>query len=231
MNAALFWPIAWIALILCAVGLWLLGRSSFGTVLEGIRENEERMRFSGYDTYGPRLVAFIVSGAVASVGGALFALNAGYVSPETAQLPQGGRRPDRRHRRRPRSPVGTADRGLHLHLRPVLPQHRRQPALLHRSGPGPGPLLPARRHRGQCDRRRAPADLPAAGPRRHPRNAEGAGVMSIFEGHGAVGDAMARSRPSTTSTSSLSPECPRGDRAQRGRQVDLHRRAVRAGVR
>lgn len=83
MNAAYFWPIAWVALVLCFVGLWLVGRSRFGVILEGIRENEERMRFSGYGTYLPRLVAFVISGFVASVAGALFAMNASYVSPET----------------------------------------------------------------------------------------------------------------------------------------------------
>lgn len=82
MNPGLFWTFAWSALVICAVALWLIGRSRFGTLLEGIRENEERMRFSGYDTFVPRLVAFVISGLVASVGGALFALNAAYVSPE-----------------------------------------------------------------------------------------------------------------------------------------------------
>lgn len=82
MNPGLFWPFAWIALTVSATVLWLVGRSRFGTTLEGIRENEERMRFSGYDTFVPRLVAFVLSGAVASLGGALFAINAGYVSPD-----------------------------------------------------------------------------------------------------------------------------------------------------
>lgn len=82
MNPGLFWPMAWIALTSSATLLWLVGRSRFGTTLEGIRENEERMRFSGYDTFLPRLAAFVLSGAVASLGGALFAINAGYVSPD-----------------------------------------------------------------------------------------------------------------------------------------------------
>ncbi|MBM6545436.1 branched-chain amino acid ABC transporter permease [Janibacter sp. YIM B02568] len=90
MNAALFWPVAWSALIACAVLMWLIGRSSFGTMLEGIRENEERMRFSGFDTFVPRLIAFVVSGFVASIGGALFALNASYVSPELLSFVKAG---------------------------------------------------------------------------------------------------------------------------------------------
>jgi branched-chain amino acid transport system permease protein len=82
MNAGLFWPFAWGALVIAALVLWLVGRSRFGTLLEGIRENEERMRFSGYDTFRPRLIAFVLSGTVAALGGALFAINASYVSPE-----------------------------------------------------------------------------------------------------------------------------------------------------
>ncbi|MCW2816112.1 MAG: hypothetical protein JWN84_3567 [Nocardioides sp.] len=90
MNPGLFWPFVWITLVLAAVVLWLAGRSRFGRVLEGIRENEERMRFSGYDTFGPRLIAFVLSGAVASLGGALFAINAGYVSPEVLGFARAG---------------------------------------------------------------------------------------------------------------------------------------------
>ncbi|KRB76137.1 hypothetical protein ASE01_14010 [Nocardioides sp. Root190] len=90
MNPGLFWPMAWVALTVCATLLWVVGRSRFGTTLEGIRENEERMRFSGYGTFGPRLVAFVLSGAVASVGGALFAINAGYVSPDILGFSKAG---------------------------------------------------------------------------------------------------------------------------------------------
>lgn len=90
MNPGLFWPFAWIALVVSGIVLWLVGRSRFGTTLEGIRENEERMRFSGYNTFRPRLLAFVLSGAVASLGGALFAINAGYVSPDILSFTQAG---------------------------------------------------------------------------------------------------------------------------------------------
>jgi branched-chain amino acid transport system permease protein len=77
-----FWPIAWVVLVLVAFGLWVVGRSRFGVVLEAIRENEERARFSGFNTYLPRLGAFTISGLCASLAGALFALKASYVSPD-----------------------------------------------------------------------------------------------------------------------------------------------------
>jgi branched-chain amino acid transport system permease protein len=77
-----FWPLAWVSLVVVACALWLIGRSRFGVVLEAIRENEERARFSGYNTYVPRLTAFTISGLCASLAGALFALKASYVSPD-----------------------------------------------------------------------------------------------------------------------------------------------------
>jgi branched-chain amino acid transport system permease protein len=77
-----FWPLAWVALVVITFVLWLVGRSRFGVILEAIRENEERARFSGYNTYLPRVAAFTISGACASVAGVLFALKASFVSPD-----------------------------------------------------------------------------------------------------------------------------------------------------
>jgi branched-chain amino acid transport system permease protein len=85
-----FWPLAWTALILVTFGLWVLGRSRFGTVLEAIRENEERARFSGFNTYLPRLAGFTVSGFCASLAGVLFALKAAYVSPDVLSFVTAG---------------------------------------------------------------------------------------------------------------------------------------------
>lgn len=90
MNGALFWPVVWSALVITTLVLWIVGRSKFGTVLEGIRENEERMRFSGFNTYWPRVLAFTISGVVASLAGVFFALNAAYVSPEVLSFLKAG---------------------------------------------------------------------------------------------------------------------------------------------
>ena len=84
------WPLVWALLIVVALVLWLAGRSRFGTLLEGIRENEERARFSGYNTYLPRLAAFTLSGCVASAAGVIFAFTAAYVSPDVLSFAQAG---------------------------------------------------------------------------------------------------------------------------------------------
>jgi urea transport system permease protein len=55
--------------------------SPFGRVLVSIRENEDRTRALGYDTALYKTVAFAVSGGVAALAGALYATDAGFVSP------------------------------------------------------------------------------------------------------------------------------------------------------
>jgi branched-chain amino acid transport system permease protein len=64
------------------VFLALLSRSRFGRALAGIRINEQRMRATGFSTYPYKLAAFAISGAIAGLGGFLFAVKDGFVNPE-----------------------------------------------------------------------------------------------------------------------------------------------------
>ena len=89
-SADTFWPLAWVTLVVVAFGLWVAGRSRFGVVLEAIRENEERARYSGYNTYVPRLAAFSLSGLCGSLAGVLFALKASFVSPDVMSFVMAG---------------------------------------------------------------------------------------------------------------------------------------------
>lgn len=57
--------------------LWHITKSPFGYALRMVRDNAARVEFLGLDVPGYRLVAFVISSAVASVAGALMAL---YVS-------------------------------------------------------------------------------------------------------------------------------------------------------
>jgi branched-chain amino acid transport system permease protein len=84
------WPLVWVSVVVVAVVLWLIGRSRLGTLLEGIRENEERARFSGYNTYLPRLLAFTIAGAAASLAGVLFAMSSSFVSPDVLSFGTAG---------------------------------------------------------------------------------------------------------------------------------------------
>lgn len=76
-----FWPVVWTAVVVCAIAIHLLRRSRFGTLLEAIRDNEERARFCGYRTWWPRVAVFALSGAIAGVAGVLFALHNAFVAP------------------------------------------------------------------------------------------------------------------------------------------------------
>jgi len=89
-KPASFWPLAWLAL--CGVMLlaWMAGRSRFGQVLRATQANEERMRFSGFDTYWPRLLAFTLACFVISISGLLAALNSAFASPELLDFATGG---------------------------------------------------------------------------------------------------------------------------------------------
>jgi branched-chain amino acid transport system permease protein len=74
----------YVVLGVAAAGLLLVHRivnSRFGRVLQGARENEGRMEAIGFPVFRYRLVAFVVSGALASVAGALLANQTGMVSP------------------------------------------------------------------------------------------------------------------------------------------------------
>lgn len=82
-SPAYFWPIAWSAAWIIGLALYLIRISRLGAILRAIRENEERMRFSGFDTYLPRLVAFICVNVVAAIAGLLHVLNSGFISPES----------------------------------------------------------------------------------------------------------------------------------------------------
>ncbi|HSW17754.1 MAG TPA: branched-chain amino acid ABC transporter permease [Ramlibacter sp.] len=56
--------------------------SPFGRVLAGIRVNEHRMRAMGYATFGYKLAAFTLGGALAGLAGYLGAMQTGFVNPE-----------------------------------------------------------------------------------------------------------------------------------------------------
>ncbi|MFI4929285.1 MAG: branched-chain amino acid ABC transporter permease [Burkholderiales bacterium] len=70
----------------CLAGVFaalaLMARSRFGRALAGIKANEQRMRATGYSTYPYKLAAFVASGAIAGMGGFLFAVKDGFVNPE-----------------------------------------------------------------------------------------------------------------------------------------------------
>ncbi len=66
--------------------LYLIVRSPFGCTLEGIRENEARMRALGYDVWLHQYIAYLLAGLFAGMAGVLFAYYNGFVSPVDLHL-------------------------------------------------------------------------------------------------------------------------------------------------
>jgi len=56
--------------------------SPFGRALAGIRVNEHRMRAMGFGTFGHKLSAFTLAGALAGLAGYLWGVQTGYINPE-----------------------------------------------------------------------------------------------------------------------------------------------------
>ncbi|RJT42459.1 branched-chain amino acid ABC transporter permease [Mesorhizobium waimense] len=61
-------------------------RSRYGRVLVAIRENEERTKMLGYDTFSNKLIAVVVSGTICAASGAAYALLFGYVGSSFASV-------------------------------------------------------------------------------------------------------------------------------------------------
>lgn len=81
-NKLVFYYFTLAVLLAVYFGLRRLLFSPFGRVMAGIRVNEHRMRAVGYGTFGYKLTAFTLAGALAGVAGYLWAAQTGYVNPE-----------------------------------------------------------------------------------------------------------------------------------------------------
>jgi urea transport system permease protein len=64
-------------ILLC---LWIQ-KSKLGTLLLAMRDKEDRVRFSGYDVAMFKVFVFCLAAALSGIGGALFTLQVGFMSP------------------------------------------------------------------------------------------------------------------------------------------------------
>src|SRR5690606_2061726 len=55
--------------------------SKLGTLLLAMRDKEDRVRFSGYDVSMFKVFAFCLAAALSAIGGAMFTLQVGFMSP------------------------------------------------------------------------------------------------------------------------------------------------------
>jgi urea transport system permease protein len=86
MQRNLFW-----LTVLLVIGAFLLcrwlTRGRFGDALVAIRDDEPRLRFTGYNPTAYKTLVFAVAGALAGISGALYTVQSGIVSPQYMAVP------------------------------------------------------------------------------------------------------------------------------------------------
>ena len=78
---------AWALFSAVLAAMLALVRARRGRVLVAIRENEERARMLGYDTWRYKLAAVVLSGGISGMAGAAYGILFGYVGASFAQVP------------------------------------------------------------------------------------------------------------------------------------------------
>ncbi len=80
----------YIITVICLVLIYLLCRwltsGRFGRILKAIRDDETRVRFSGYDPTGYKVLVFAISGAIAGIAGALYTVQTGIITPSIMKV-------------------------------------------------------------------------------------------------------------------------------------------------
>jgi urea transport system permease protein len=86
MQRNLFW-----ITVLLVIAAWTLCRwlttGRFGDALIAVRDDEPRLRFTGYNPTAFKTVVFTVAGALAGISGALYTVQSGMVSPQFMAVP------------------------------------------------------------------------------------------------------------------------------------------------
>ena len=77
----LFYYIAATILLLVYLASRFLVKSQFGLVLAGTRQNEKRLAFLGYKVQKFKALVFCFAGAIAGLGGGLYAHHEGFIGP------------------------------------------------------------------------------------------------------------------------------------------------------
>lgn len=70
-----------IVLFACIIAAQFIRLTKLGRILVAMREQEDRVRFSGYSVANFKIFAFCAAAMFASIGGAMFTLQIGFMSP------------------------------------------------------------------------------------------------------------------------------------------------------
>ena len=78
-------PVAFGFMLLCLILVFgllrMLTTSPYGIMVEAIKENEDRVKFLGYNTYAYKWLTFVIASTLAAFAGSLYALVKGFVAP------------------------------------------------------------------------------------------------------------------------------------------------------
>ena len=80
-NKLMLYSIAAVVLLLALAAARQLMHSRFGELLEAVRDQEERVRFLGYDPATIKTVTYVIAAVMAGIAGALFVPIVGIISP------------------------------------------------------------------------------------------------------------------------------------------------------
>lgn len=81
-----FYEITIVCLILAYLLCRWLTSGRFGRLLIAIRDDENRVRFSGYNPTGFKVLVFAISGAIAGISGALYTVQTGIITPSFMEV-------------------------------------------------------------------------------------------------------------------------------------------------
>ena len=86
MQRGFFWLTAVVVILAWLFLRWVV-RGRFGDVLIAIRDDEPRLRFAGYNPTLFKTIVFAMAGGLAGIGGALYTVQSGIVSPQYMTVP------------------------------------------------------------------------------------------------------------------------------------------------
>ena len=86
MQRGFFWVTAVMVILAWMSVRWVV-RGRFGDVLIAIRDDEPRLRFAGYNPTLFKTIVFAIAGGLAGIGGALYTVQSGIVSPQYMTVP------------------------------------------------------------------------------------------------------------------------------------------------
>jgi branched-chain amino acid transport system permease protein len=75
-----------IVVLICLAALWYFLRTPYGNTVACVKDNEERARFIGYNTFLSKLTLYTMAGFFAGIAGGLFAFFEEFVSLDTINI-------------------------------------------------------------------------------------------------------------------------------------------------